>query len=294
MSDYHLHLHPHSGGERPGDPPPGEYPPDLIEAYVEWAASRGVTELGFTEHLYRCFEGAAVLGEFWVDPATPSELAALTERMVAEDLTLSLDRYVEVVEAAKGRGLPVKLGLEVDYFPETFDAVLELLEPYPWDFLIGSVHWIGGWALDAAHSAYEFERRGVDRAWDEYFSLLARLAASGGVDVLAHADVIKKFGFLPGTDATGWYAAVGAAAAMTGTAVEVSTAGLRYPVAEVYPASAFLDVFHAAGVSITLASDAHHASDAGLDHELAVQAARAAGYTTHLRFARRQGYEVGL
>lgn len=287
MSDYHLHLHPHAGGENAGDVPPGRYPDGHVAAYVEAALERGVTELGFTEHLYRCREAATVLGRFWVDERTPSDIAGLTADMVRADLTLSLDDYVNAVLAAKQSGLPVKLGLEVDFFPETIEAVTDLLAPYPWDFLIGAVHWIGGWAVDASHSLFEFDRRGVDRAWDEYFSLEAQLAASGAVDVLAHVDVIKKYGRVPATDPTPWYQSVVRAAADSNTAVEVSSQGLRNPAAEVYPAPLLLKAFRRAGVAITLASDAHRPSQAGWGHQEVVSAARAAGYDSHLRFSRR-------
>ncbi|MGH9892535.1 MAG: hypothetical protein ACREA0_11220, partial [bacterium] len=80
MSDYHLHLHPH--GRAYDWPPLGEYPIGLIEGYVEAAAARGVTELGFTEHLYRTEEGAAVLGRFW-EAEPRSDLREHTEAMVA-------------------------------------------------------------------------------------------------------------------------------------------------------------------------------------------------------------------
>jgi len=295
VSDYHLHLHPHvdPDGETFGVAQ-GEYPPGHIEAYVEAAAARGVTELGFTEHLYRCVEAAPVLGAFWEAESTPEDVAELSRAMVEADLTLSLDEYVEAVVSAKDAGLPVKLGLEVDFFPETIDAVLDLLEPYPWDYLIGSVHWIGGWAIDASHSLYEFERRGVVAAWRQYFELEAQLAASGAVDVLAHVDVIKKYGLRPDADPRDWYDSVVAAAAASGTAVEVSSQGLRKPAREVYPAPAFLKRFHAAGVPITLASDAHTPDEAAWGHEEVVAAAKAAGYTTRLRFERRQRVEVPL
>ncbi|MFO7293500.1 MAG: histidinol-phosphatase [Actinomycetes bacterium] len=295
MSDYHLHLHPHVGfdGEATGVPQ-GRYPPGHIEAYVETAAARGVTELGFTEHLYRCKEAAPVLGRFWEAPGTPDDVAELSRAMVEADLTLSLDDYVDAVVAAKDAGLPVKLGLEVDFFPDTIDAVLDLLEPYPWDFLIGSVHWIGGWAIDASHSLHEFQRRGVAEAWRQYFDLEAELAASGAVDVLAHVDVIKKYGLRPDVDPSGWYDAVVSAAAESGTAVEVSSQGLRKPAREVYPAPEFLERFHAAGVPITLASDAHVPEEAAWGHAEVVAAAKAAGYTTHLVFEKRRPSEVPL
>lgn len=294
MSDYHLHLHPHAGGERPGDPPQGEYPDGLIERYVEEAAKRGVTELGFTEHLYRCKEAAGMLGTFWDSPGTPGDLADLTAAMVSSDLTLSLEGYVEVVTAAQDRGLPVKLGLEVDYFPATIGAVIELLAPYPWDYLIGAVHWIEGWAIDASHSLFEFERRGVDVAWEQYFALETQLAASGVVDVLAHVDVVKKYGTLPTVDPSPWYEAVVSAAVTGGTAVEVSSQGLRNPAREVYPAPYLLRRFREAGVPITLASDAHHVEEAGWAHDEVLAAARRAGYTTRLRFDRRRRSDVPL
>ncbi len=285
MSDYHLHLHPHEPSA--GGPPAGVYPPGHLEEYVERAAARGVAELGFTEHLYRCVEAAPVLGRFWEDEAR-GDLADHSARMVAADQTLSLERYVEVVSTARDGGLPVRLGLEVDFFPETIEAVLDLIAPYPWDFLIGSVHWVGGWSIDSSGVAYEFERRGVEQAWEQYFALEAALAASGAVDVLAHVDVCKKFGHRPAAEPLHLYRRVVEAAVATGTAVEVSSQGLRKPAAEVYPGPAFLDMFFEAGVPITLASDGHIPAEAGWGHDKVVAVARAAGYRDHLRFERRR------
>lgn len=294
MADYHLHLHPHVGLEEASPVAQGEYPPGHIEAYVEAASARGVTELGFTEHLYRCREAVPVLGRFWEAATTPDDVALLSKAMVEADLTLSLEDYVEAVTSAADSGLPVKLGLEVDFFPESIDRVMELLEPYPWDFLIGSVHWIGGWAIDASHSVHEFERRGLERSWDDYFALERQLAESGVVDVLAHVDVIKKYGLRPDVDPSPWYSAVVEASKASGTAVEVSSQGLRNPADEVYPAPVFLREFYEAGVPITLASDAHFPADAAWGHDEVVAAARAAGYTTRLRFERRMAREVEL
>ncbi len=292
MGDYHIHLHPHEPA--PADaPPPGVYPPGHIEAYVAAAADRGVTELGFTEHLYRCVEAAGVLGRFWEREPSPA-LARQAAEFVAADRNLSLDGYVDAILAAKDRGLPVRLGLEVDFFPETIEAVSTLLARYPFDFLIGSVHWVGGWSIDHHDVVAEFDRRGVDRAYADYFEMETRLAASGAVDVLAHADVVKKFGHRPAAPPIDLYEAVAKEAAASGTAVEVSTAGLHKPVAEMYPAPAFLQAFHDAGVPITLASDAHVPAEAGRDHQAAVAAARAAGYTHRLSFRERRAEQVPL
>jgi histidinol-phosphatase (PHP family) len=291
MSDYHLHLHPHRSSDE--DPLPDGYPPGRIEAYVEAAAARGVRELGFTEHLYRCVEAAQALGRFW-ETEPRSDLAATTAEFVRLDTNLSLEAYVEAIVAAKGRGLPVRLGLEVDFIPGTVEAVLDLLDPYPWDYLIGSVHWVGGWGIDHRGSSHEFGRRGVERAWEDYFEVEEALAGSGAVDVLAHVDVVKKYGHRPAEERMDLYRRVVDAAVASGTAVEVSSQGLRNPAAEVYPAPAFLAMFAEAGVPITLASDAHLPEAAGWGHAEVVAAARAAGYTHRLRFDRRRPSEVPL
>ncbi len=282
MSDYHVHLHPHGPYDGAG-PPPGEYPPGHIEAYVGAAAARGVDEIGFTEHLYRCREAADALGAFW-EHEPDARLGAQAEAFVTEDRVLSLEGYVDAVTAAKAEGLPVLLGLEVDFFPHTIDAVIELLDPFPWDFLIGSVHWIGGWSIDHYDVVDEFERRGVDEAYAQYFDLERQLAASGRVDVLAHADVVKKFGHRPTVSPRDWYQGVVDAAAASGTAVEVSSAGLFKPVGEIYPAPEFLEMFARAGVPITLASDAHYPHEAAQGRSEVIAAARAAGYDKRLRF----------
>ena len=292
MGDYHVHLHPHGPYQGIG-PEPGVYPPGHIEAYVAAADARGATEVGFTEHLFRCVESAPVLGEFWA--AEPrQDLAAQAEAFVRADRLLSLDGYVSAVLEAKDRGLPVLLGLEVDFFPETIDAVLDLLAPYPWDFLIGSVHWLGGWSIDQAAVAHEFERRGVRRAYEDYFAAETRLAASGVVDVLAHVDVVKKQGRRLAEAPLDLYRPVVDAAAASGTAVEVSTAGLHQPAGEMYPHPEFLRMFRKAGVPITLASDAHDPSDCARDRDRALEFARAAGYRERTRFSQRKASTVAL
>lgn len=291
VSDYHLHLLPH--GPMPDDRRPNDYPADYIDRYVEAALARGVTELGFTEHLYRCVESEPVLGSDWKNDPNRVLVEQMAESLRVER-TLSLDRYVELIQDAKSRGLPVKLGLEVDFVPGTEERVLELLAGYPFDYLVGSIHWIGAWRFMGPNAPEEYLRRGVGVAFDEYFALETALAASGMVDVLGHADVIKVAGFVPDEDLTPLYEPVVAAAARTGTAIEVSSGGLRRQAAEVYPAPPFLQLFQAAGVPITLASDAHLPEQAAWGHDEVVAAARAAGYVDHLRFSARQRFVVPL
>jgi histidinol-phosphatase (PHP family) len=271
----------------------GEYPGGYIDRYVETALERGCGEVGFTEHLYRCAESETVLGRWWEDDPNPI-LAAEIAEIVRTERNLYLGKYVEVVLDAKQRGLPVKLGLEVDFQPGTEEQIVDLLSPYPFDFLIGSVHWVGAWWPDRVEGLAEFARLGVRKSYEKYFAAEAALATSGLVDVLAHADFVKRTGAHLEPAPVDLYAPVVAGAVATGTAVEVSSAGLRQAPKEVYPAPTFLQMFHDAGVPMTMASDAHRPSDAAWGMSEVVAAARAAGYTRHVRFHARQRIYVPL
>ena len=291
MSDYHLHLYPHRVDESV-PPPPEHYPLDHIAQFVIEAAARGVTELAFTEHFFRCVESTEALGPFW--EAAAAEAGSHTAANVRADRTMSLERYVEAIVSAKDAGMPVLLGLEVDFVPDTIEAVLEVLEPYPWDVLIGSVHWIDGWWFDRRHSIEEWDRRGPRRVYEQYFELETLLASTGTVDVLAHVDRVKYLGQRLPEHPIDLYRDLVEAAVRSGVAVEVSSAGLRHPIAEVYPAPALLEMCRSAGLDITLASDGHRPDQAGWGHDAAVAAARAARFTHTAQFRARRRTSVAL
>jgi histidinol-phosphatase (PHP family) len=238
-------------------------------------------------------ESAEVLGPFWELEPDPVEQER-TRDLVAGDRNLSLELFVDVVLRAKDRGLPVLLGLEVDFFPHTIDAVVDFLAPYPWDLLVGAVHWIGGWTFDRPWARAPYLQRGVRRVWKEYFELSAQLAASGAVDVLAHPDRIKLHGYRPPEEPLDLYQRLVAAAAAGDTALEVSSAGLRKPVEEIYPGPTLLRLSREAGLAISLASDYHSPEGAAWGHDRVVAAARAAGYTHRAAFSARKRTLVPL
>ncbi len=123
------------------------------------------------------------MGNIWERASDPT-IRANTKRDLLADRIMSLERYVEVILEAKSAGLPVLLGLEVDFFPDNIDAVLELIDPYPRDLLLGSIHWIDGWWFDRSHSKLEWERLGPRHVYERYFELLSEMAVSGKVDVI--------------------------------------------------------------------------------------------------------------
>ena len=243
--------------------------------------------MAFVEHLYRCVESVPVLGKWWKNDPN-AHLVREMDEIMGRELDMSLDKYVDAILAAKQRGLPVKLGLEVDYEPGTVDGVVDLIKPYPWDFVIGSVHWVGAWWFLRPTGPAEYARRGVRRAFEEYFDLTAQLAETGMADSIGHVDVIKVAGLIPNGDLRYLWEPVVEATVRSGMAVEISSQGLLRAVKEIYPAPGFLDLFHAAGVPITLGSDAHTPDEAAFGLDQIVVEARRAGYAEYLRFDRRR------
>jgi histidinol-phosphatase (PHP family) len=280
--DYHLHLWPH------GTPASGPTL-DALAAYCEAAAQVGVHEIALTEHLFRFREADAALAGFWDDdpnPALRGHLAGYWNAHVSADL----DTYVDVVLEAKRAGLPIVLGMEVDFYRGRMSTVADLLAAYPFDVLLGSVHWIGSWGFDILEDdvpQQEWSVRAVDRVWDEYTRDLEELAASGVCDVLAHPDLVKIAGRIP-TVPDEFYDRMAEAAAASGMAAELSSAGWRKPLAEVYPARPLLDRFRKAGVPITMASDAHRLSEVAYENGRLRTAAADAGYDSITGFRARR------
>ncbi len=275
--DSHVHLQPH--GEKP--------PMDRarIEAYVEAAQAAGVNTLAITEHLFRFREAKEILYRWWDESDGDSALVAAARAYVEDEVSGSASDYVREVEAAKAAGLPVLLGLEMDWIPGRADDLRRFLEPYDWDVVLGAVHWIGPWGFD--QEADSWEGRDTDAAFADYAALLRDLAASGLCDVLAHPDLPKVFGHRP-SSFTPLHTAIVEAASAGGCAVEVNSNGYRKPVAEPYPALPVLERAHAAGLPITLASDAHRPEHVGQRFDdLATLAARA-GYEEYFSFRERK------
>ncbi|MGP8008062.1 MAG: PHP domain-containing protein [Acidimicrobiales bacterium] len=286
MLDYHLHLWPHSQSD-------AEATVEQVAAYCDHATAHGVTEIALTEHLFRFTQARDRLGGFWDD--LPGE--ALRPGMAAYwdyHARVDLDSYVEVVQAVKAAGLPVVLGLEVDYYRDRMDDVADLLHGYPFDVLLGSVHWLDTWRFDVLGDPLvmaEWDVRDIDAVWDEYTLAMEELGASGVCDVFAHPDLVKVAGQVPAVPDE-YYDRMVEAAVASGMAAEVSSAGWRKPVGEEYPAPPLLRRYVARGVPLTTASDAHTLPDVAdrVDDMRGLLAA--AGVRTLRGFRNRRPHEV--
>lgn len=283
LTDYHMHLQPDGVGARARvagrwEAEGGHLSAGWIGRYVARARARAVEEIAITEHVYRFAEAHEWLDEpFW-----------------REESTEDADAYCEAVVAAREEGgLPVLLGLEMDWLAGRREEIAAFLEERPFDLVLGSVHFLDGRAIDDPDDP-DPERIPLERLWSDYLEQLVAAARSGLFDVMSHPDLPKVFGRRIPAAMDGLLDDAVAAIADTGVAIECSSAGLRKPVAELYPEPGLLARFRRAGVPATLSSDAHRPEDVAEGYSTAVAALRGAGYETITRFRGREPRQVPL
>ncbi|HTN23698.1 MAG TPA: histidinol phosphate phosphatase [Solirubrobacteraceae bacterium] len=268
LTDYHLHLRPDDVSATAEE----YYSPANAERYRAVAEERGIAELGCAEHVYRFAQAL----EVWEHPLW---------RESAHD---DIDAYAGFVREQTD----LRLGIEADFIVGREDRMATLLEGRDWDYVVGSVHFVGEHAVD--HDGYEvFDHRSQppDELWRRYFVTLGEAARSGMFDILAHPDLVKMWGArrpVPEGDLRRFYDLAMDGIAESQIAVEVSTAGLRKHVGEIYPAPVFLEMCVEAGCPVALSSDAHVPGDVGRDYEAALELLARLGVGELAVFERRE------
>lgn len=275
LTDYHLHLRPDdldATAER-------YFTAANAERYRVAAQEQGIAELGVAEHVYRFSAALDVSSHpFW--------------RAYAHD---DIDEYCAFVRERTD----LRLGIEADFVPGAEDRLANLLQARDFDYVVGSVHFLGEYSLDTDdYSIWGSNTRGslqpgrsAESVWRDYFLTLAEAARSGLFDVLAHPDLVKVWGKdrpRPEGDLRRYYEPAVEAIAESGIAVEVSTAGLRKRASEIYPAPAFLAMCVEAEAVFALSSDAHRPAEVGADYEQAIELLHGAGVEQLCVFERRQ------
>jgi histidinol-phosphatase (PHP family) len=268
LTDYHVHLRPDDRGataER-------YFTPANAERYREAAAERGIEELGVSEHVYRFVQALDVWQhELWQQHAKDD-----------------IDEYCDFVREQTD----LKLGIEADFIPGREDRMASLIDARDWDYVVGSIHFVGEHALD--HEDYDIwtmTAQGPDKVWRRYFEMLGELAATGMFDILAHPDLVKMWGGRrprPDGDLRRYYELAMDGSAETQPAIEVSTAGLRKPVGELYPDPAFLEMCLERGCPVALSSDAHTPEDLGSGYDQALAMLERLGVGELAVFERRE------
>ncbi len=229
VPDYHMHT------------PRCHHASGSVSAYAEAALAAGLEEIGISDH--------SPMPDTFMDDW----------RMDAPELADYLREVEEVRDRFAGR-LIVRLGLEADFRPGSEAAVADIVEAWPWDYVIGSVHYIADWDFDNPEKIGHWEEIGIEDAYCAYFDLVAASATSGMFDILGHPDLIKKFGHRPPAGSRRVMAAeenMLQVVKKAGCALEISSAGLRKPVKEIYPHARIVARAAELSIPFTFGSDAH-------------------------------------
>ncbi len=234
-----------------------------IDAYIQRAIELDIDIYGFSEHAPMKFD--------------PKYRLAFEE----------MDDYTKEVLDAKEKykeSIKILLGYEVDYLPKYLDRrVIDAKV----DYLIGSVHFIDKWGFDNPEFIGEYKNRDIDEIWKAYFEAIEDMANSGYFDIVGHLDLIKVFKYMPKQNIRLIAKDALKAIKRANMVLELNSAGLRKPVAEIYPSKALLEEAYALGIPITFGSDAHTIEQVGFGYEEVIHLAREVGYSKAVTFEQR-------
>ncbi|ATX81933.1 histidinol-phosphate phosphatase [Mariprofundus ferrinatatus] len=260
VPDYHMHT------------PRCNHATGTVADYADAAIAAGLREIGMSDHspMPGDYDKAWRMGHF------------------------ELKDYITEVEHARKKyaeQLTIRLGIEADFHPGTETYVMEMIETHPWDYVIGSVHYIGDWGFDNPDTIQIWDTWRIEDAYCAYFKLVEQSAQSGLFNIIGHPDLIKKFGHRPPSDSKAVNDAIESmlqAVKKADVALEISSAGLRKPVGEIYPQARIVKRAAELGIPFSFGSDAHapaevgHAMNECLDHLISL------GVTEIACFEKRQ------
>jgi histidinol-phosphatase (PHP family) len=261
--DYHLHAKwcGHATGK--------------MSDYVEAALARGLVQVGFAVHM-----------------PVPIPIDEKINLDLAE-FKLYLDEARRLRDEYAGR-IAVLIGGECDYLPDRAAEIEELAGAFPYDYLLGAVHFVDGWNIDNPSQAGRWKTADVAAVYRRYYELLGAMAGTGFFDIVSHFDLVKKFGHRPDEDVSAAEAKAADAVALAGMTVEINTAGWHKPVGEQYPSARILQLLAERDVPVLLGSDAHAPEHVGRDFDRAVALARQSGWTVLARYRGRERTLVSL
>ena len=272
--DYHMHFE------------YGSYDENWAEGFFEAAKRHGLDEIGITEHSHTFPEFKELYYEDLI--LDDSFIGAFQQGWLKKNkFKYTLGEYFDFMAKLKKKHA-VKTGIEVCNFRNQ-SKVKEILAEHEFDYVIGSVHFLRGWAYDSSEIKEEWERHDLREIYEWYTEEAEHLAASGLYDVLGHPFNIRLFRYLPDFDVSPFLERVAKALKAADMAVDVNTGTYyRYPIREISPYPDFMKTAAKYELPIIISSDAHKPEDCGSYNEEAAAYAKKFGYTKVARFSHRK------
>ena len=261
LPDYHIHTHfcKHADGK--------------MDDYVEHALDIGLKEIGFSGHM----------------PVMPEPQFC----MDFEELPYYVDSVHELRERYKGR-IDIRLGCEMDIVENRIDDIKSIISSYPFDYVIGSIHYLDGWPFDQGQYSDRFEEDDIDEIYERFFDAVIRMIETQLFDIAGHIDIMKCLGYRPERTLTHHYERVASVLKSCDIAVEVNTGGIDKPCREPYPSEEFLRILHRFEIPVTAGSDAHSSGDVGRYFDRALRMLESAGYDHVMYFKDRKRFPEPL
>lgn len=250
-----------------------------LEAYVKAALEKGIDQLGLSDHMPLLH----------VDPQNYLPEMA----MPMDELPVYVEECFALQQKYKGQ-IDIRVGLEGDYIEGQEEKIMKIIDMYPWDYVIGSVHFLGTWDITDYRQQKQWQGKHIYAVYEQYYDALQKAAKTGFYDFLGHIDVIKRFGYIPQEDTTALELGTLDVIAETGTAIELNASGSRMPVNEMFPAPSLVKEAASRSIVFTLGSDAHKPEQVSFGLEKARQQLAQAGVEQLATFKQRQRQMVSL
>ncbi len=239
--------------------------------YVRAAVKAGLKEFGMADH-------APMKEEPYDD-----------WRMKQAELPTYLNMIEEARAVAAPHGLTVRCGMECDWMPGLEDWIAHVAALHPWDYLIGSIHYLGEKEeFDSPLNVSFWANTTIEDAWAQYWQRYTEMAATGLFNILGHPDLIKKFDLRPVGKLRPYYEPALQAIAESGACIELNTSGWFAKCAEQYPSTEFLQLAARMNVPLTISSDAHLPEHVGRNFTDAAQLAYECGFRRLAAFNHRE------
>jgi histidinol-phosphatase (PHP family) len=225
---------------------------NTAQEMIEMAINKGFTQIGISDHInvHPCLDASKIV---WTMPF--EEVASYVE-----DLKKLREAYKDKIT--------VRIGAEVDFFPDFTPGIVSKLKEFDFDYFLGSVHMLGEESIDGCYKDWvNFSQEQIDEHYVLYWQTLKSMVSSNLFDIVSHMDLPKKFGFYPSAQVVPEIDEIIDSILKIvldlGMWVEINTAGVKLPCKDFYPRESILQSCKKLGIPLIMNDDSHSTKDLG-------------------------------